>query len=129
VSLLGLRHGVARHGEDRVGVAVEVVPRRTLDDPIVGVSLHRVADGTKVLDVTTEGDRIHLGRVGEPTTIELWFERLDVEPGLYRFDVGVYEHDWSVVYDYHWQAYPLEVVGPSGFGPGRSWRVTTPARR
>jgi lipopolysaccharide transport system ATP-binding protein len=107
-----------------VGLRIELLPHAPVDEPIVGVSLHRVVDGMKVLDVSTLGDRTTLGRVGVPTTLELWFDRLDVEAGHYRFDVGVYERGWSAVYDYHWQAYPLEVPPQSsGFGPPRRWRV------
>jgi lipopolysaccharide transport system ATP-binding protein len=61
--------------------------------------------------------------VGRPLTVVLLLDRLDLEPGSYRVDVGVYERDWAYVYDYHWQAYPLELVGGggSGFGPRRRW--------
>jgi lipopolysaccharide transport system ATP-binding protein len=110
--------------EGSVGLRLTLLPHALVKDPIVAVSLHRVADGAKVLDVSTVGDRTGIGRIGDPVTLELWFDRLDVEAGLYRFDVGVYEHDWSAVYDYHWQAYPLEVPPQSsGFGPPRRWRV------
>ena len=110
--------------DSAVGLRIELLPHAPVEEPIVGVSLHRVVDGTKVLDVSTLGDRTTLGRVGVPTTLELWFDRLDVEAGNYRFDVGVYERGWAAVYDYHWQAYPLEIPPQSsGFGPPRRWRV------
>jgi homopolymeric O-antigen transport system ATP-binding protein len=110
--------------DSAVGLRITLLPHTPVYEPIVGVSLHRVVDGMKVLDVSTLGDRTTLGRVGVPTTLELWFDRLDIEAGHYRFDVGVYERGWSAVYDYHWQAYPLEVLPQSsGFGPPRRWRV------
>jgi lipopolysaccharide transport system ATP-binding protein len=109
-------------GETPIRIEIDVDPRVPVEDPIVGVSLHRVADGARVLNLSTEGDGVRLGTLATPRTIALTVDRLDVEPGSYRFDVGVYERDWSYVYDYHWQAYPLEVrrVG-SGFGPPRRW--------
>ena len=65
-----------------------------------------------------------LGRLDRPIALSLRLDRLDLEPGSYRFDVGVYERDWTYVYDYHWQAYPLEVAGGGqGFGPSRKWEL------
>ena len=109
-------------GQMPVRIEIDLDPHVDVEEPIVGVSLHRLSDGASVLNLSTEGDAIRLGTLAAPRTIALTVDRLDVEPGSYRFDVGVYERDWSYVYDYHWQAYPLEVrrVG-SGFGPSRRW--------
>jgi hypothetical protein len=40
-------------------------------------------------------------------------------------DVGIYERRWSWMYDYHWQAYALEIPGGRGAsaGPPRRWVV------
>jgi lipopolysaccharide transport system ATP-binding protein len=102
---------------------IDLVPTAPVQDPIVSVSLRRVADASMVLDVNTAGDNIRLGLVDKPMTIGLALDRLDLEPGSYRFDVGVYEQDWGCVYDYHWQAYPFELSGgaSTGFGPRRRW--------
>jgi lipopolysaccharide transport system ATP-binding protein len=103
-------------------IEVDLLPHVPADEPIVGVSLHRVSDYTKVLDVTTDADGVRLGRVDRPQTVTLTLDRLDLEPGSYRFDVGVYERNWAYVYDYHWHAYPLEIVSAGGgFGPSRRW--------
>ncbi len=98
-------------------------PRVPIDDPIVAVSLHRVADGVKVLDVSTRGDGALLGRLERRATVRLSLDHLDVEPGSYYFDVGVYERDWAYVYDYHWQAHQLHVgsAARGSFGPARRW--------
>lgn len=106
-----------------VRVEIDLVPRTRVADPILGVSLRRVDDLTKVLDVSTEGDGARLGVLDRPRTVTLTLDRLDVAPGEYRFDVGVYERSWEYVYDYHWHAYPLEVVAKSGgsYGPARRW--------
>jgi len=109
-----------------VRVEIELVPGRPVRDPIVSVSLCRVADATMVLDVNTAGDSVLLGEViDKPVTVVLILDRLDLESGAYRFDVGVYERDWGCVYDYHWQAYPFEIEGGagSGFGPRRRWTI------
>jgi lipopolysaccharide transport system ATP-binding protein len=93
-----------------IRLEIDLVPNVPVSDAIVGVSLHRVGDLSKALDVSTDTDGVRLGRLDGPRTVSIDFDRLDVEPGSYRFDVGVYEKGWSYVYDYHWHAYPLEVV-------------------
>jgi hypothetical protein len=105
-----------------VGITVALEAHRPVDDPIVAVSLRR-DDGARCLDLNTQMDGLSLGRIDGRSDVTLWLDRVDVEPGLYRFDVGVYEASWSYVYDYHWAAYPLEVA-PSrsgGFGPPHRW--------
>lgn len=110
-----------------VTVEIDIEPRAPVDEPIVAASLHRVTDGAMVLDVSTEGDGVGVGRLDKPTTIALVFDRLDFEPGAYKLSVGVYERSWAYVYDYHWQAYPLEVTGRGGgFGPPRRWLAGNP---
>ena len=95
--------------------------------PIVGVTIHRAGDGVIAYDVSTEGDGFDVGAVGaEPRAVELRFERLDLLPGEYVIDVGAYEPGWEFAYDFHWNAYPLQVTGRSGdkgvFRPPHSWR-------
>lgn len=123
VRVLSAGGDVSARGDKPIEVEVDLEPRVAVDDPIVGVSLHRVRDGTKVLDVSTAADGVRLGRLKERTTVALVLDRLDVEAGTYKFDVGVYERNWGYVYDYHWQAYPVEVPARAGgtFGPPRRW--------
>jgi ABC-type glutathione transport system ATPase component len=113
----------ATEGGPPVQIDLVLEPRVVVDDPIIAVSLHRLSDGFKVLDVSTRGDGAALGRLDRRATIRLSLDHLDVEPGAYYFDVGVYERDWSYVYDYQWQAQRLNVGVSSGggFGPARRW--------
>ncbi len=118
-----VRHAGAG-GDAPVRIEIDLEPHTPVDEPIVGVSLHRVSDGLRVLDVSTAADGASLGRLDSPRTVALSLDRLDAAPGSYRFDVGVYARNWSHVYDYHWQAYPLEIVGGVAggtFGPSRRW--------
>jgi lipopolysaccharide transport system ATP-binding protein len=108
-----------------VRVEIDLVPHTTVEEPIVTVSLHRVGDYARMLELSTEGDAVSLGRVGEPQTVVLELERLDLPPGSYRFDVGVFERSWTYIYDYRWHAYPLDVVAAEAPG-GRHWSVTAP---
>jgi homopolymeric O-antigen transport system ATP-binding protein len=103
-----------RDGQTAVRIEIDLVPHAAVDEPIVTVSLHREGDFARMLDLSTEADSIMLGRVGEPQTLVLEIDRLDVPPGSYRFDVGVFERSWAYIYDYRWHAYPLEVEGGEG---------------
>ncbi len=51
-----------------IRIEIDLETSLSIDEPIVGVSLHRVADLTKVLDVSTDGDGVRVGRLqeGEP---------------------------------------------------------------
>ena len=70
---------------------------------------------------------MRLGRVADSVTVELQLERLDLLPGEYLIDVGAYRSDWAYAFDYHWQAYPLRVLGGTGekgvFRPPHRWEV------
>jgi homopolymeric O-antigen transport system ATP-binding protein len=96
-------------------------------DPIVGVAIHRVADAVVCYDSTSSADGVRLGRLDAERTVRLVFERLDLLPGDYTLDVGVYSADWATVYDFHWHAYPLAVIGTAGdrgvFRPPHRWEV------
>jgi len=125
VQLVPDRIGAAR-AQDGAPVVVEVdlVPTVPVDDPIVSVSLRRVADGVMVIDVNTAADGVRLGRIAGPTSVALRLDRIDVEPGSYHLDVGVYERDWAYVYDYRRHAQSLTVHGSGkGFGPSRRWEL------
>ena len=98
-----------------------------VSDPIVGFAIHRASDGVVCYDSSTEADGVRLGRVADSVTVELQLERLDLLPGEYLIDVGAYRSDWAYAFDYHWQAYPLRVLGGTGekgvFRPPHRWEV------
>lgn len=106
----------------RVRLEITLAPRIPVDDPIITVSLHRTGDYARMLDVSTEGDSVALGRVETTRTVVLDLEGLDLPPGSYRFDIGVFERSWAYIYDYRWHAYPLEVLG-GGLERGRRWSL------
>jgi lipopolysaccharide transport system ATP-binding protein len=96
-------------------------------DPIVGFTIHRSADGVICCDSSTAGEGVSLGTVAGRLALELRFDRLDLVPGDYVFDIGVYRADWEYAYDFHWQAYPLHVLGSTAdkgvYRPPLSWRL------
>ncbi len=85
-----------------------------IDDPIVVVSLRRKGDEAIVFDLSTRADGYALGRGVQERVVTLSIERLELPAGDYALDVGVFEAAWEHAYDYHWQQYPLTVVGPAG---------------
>jgi lipopolysaccharide transport system ATP-binding protein len=113
--------GAAR---DSVRIEIDLVPRVVVDNPVVGVSIRRMADGSMVADINSQSDGVRITKLDAPRTVVLELGSLDVSPGAYHVDVGIYQRDWEYVYDYHWQAYSLEVAGSGrGFGPPRAWLV------
>ena len=98
-----------------------------VEDPIVGVAIHRATDGVICYDTSTESSGVRLGAVEGELAVSLEFERLDLLPGDYLLDVGVYRGDWQFAYDFHWQAYPLKVTGSQSdkgvFRPPHHWEV------
>jgi lipopolysaccharide transport system ATP-binding protein len=100
----------------------------SVSDPIVGFAIHRASDGVVCYDTSTAADGVWLGSVADSVTVELQLERLDLLPGEYLIDVGAYRSDWAYAFDYHWQAYPLRVLGGTGekgvFRPPHRWEVS-----
>jgi lipopolysaccharide transport system ATP-binding protein len=109
-------------GPIRVEVAIEAAAR-----PLrawLGASIHRGEDGLALVN-----EHVDLGTVAADQRVSLTIDRLDLAPGAYHLDVGVYEEDWEHAYDYHWAAYPIEVAGPRRSGgeallrPPARWSV------
>ena len=109
-------------------VSVQLSARaQPVRDPIVGITIRRPSDGVVCYESTTESDGLRLGTLDGPMTVQLQFERLDLLPGEYLLNAGVYRADWEYAYDFHWQAYALRVVGQHRekgvFRPPHRWQV------
>ena len=97
-----------------LSVSLELQPRRPgIADPIVVASLIRVADDLLCVECSSAG-ALRLGALDRPVTATLTIERVDLAPGEYVLDLGVYTPDWSFAYDYHSHAYPLRITGEPG---------------
>lgn len=116
-----------------VSFIVRVASDQPLRAPIVGVTISRGADGTICYDTNTASEGVLVLEIAGERRFTLLFERLDLIPGEYFVDVGVYEHAWTHAYDYHWHVYPLHVLGSSSdsgiFRPPHRWQVDAPASR
>ncbi len=91
-------------------------------EPVFGISIAR-EDGPVCLDLQAGAEA-----VAASGTVTLRLDRLDLAAGRYRVSAGAYEQGWSHAYDFHWQAYGLEVDGPPGgdgvLVPPHTWTAT-----
>ena len=79
---------------------------------IVSVEVYRPDGDVPCIDLNTELDELQVGPVGrDGLRVTLSLDDLELGPGDYFVNVGVYPIDWSHAYDYHWQVYPLKVRG------------------
>jgi lipopolysaccharide transport system ATP-binding protein len=121
-------------GESEVGVGghLEVhfrlrpyVP--SIPTPIIGVSVHRMNDSVVCYDTSTSADGVSVPDIERPMRVRVSFPNLNLLPGEYLVDVGVYEAEWRFAYDYHWHAYQFSVVGRTPdhgvFRPRHIWNV------
>ena len=122
-----------------VSIELELVPHVPVHEPIISVSLSRVreeqveeeqveeehVEEEHVVNVNSASDGVRLGYLERPTRVLLILDRLDVPPGHYHVNVGMFERNWSYVYDYHWQLHRLELTSAAGasFGPPRRWSL------
>lgn len=94
--------------------------------PIVGISIG-TADGENIVDLNTLTDEVVMPATTQGSSIRLELDRLDLAPGEYFVDVGLYHPSWDYAYDYHWRVYPLEVTDKVRTGgmmsPPRRWIV------
>jgi lipopolysaccharide transport system ATP-binding protein len=97
--------------------------------PIFGVTISR-EDG--FICYETSIPALDLTTPPFPTTgtIRLNLERLDLAPGDYYVDVGLYEESWAYAYDYHWHAYPIQITGHKQekgiLRPPQQWQFLPP---
>jgi lipopolysaccharide transport system ATP-binding protein len=109
-------------------VSLRVEPRAgSIEQPVVGVSITRVADELSCYDTSTGGEGVSLGRVDDVLEVRLAFQELALLPGEYWVEVGVYAAGWAYAYDYHWRAYKLRVTGSTHdkgvFRPAHRWEI------
>ena len=75
------------------------------------------AGGALCFDTNSQVDGVALPDLTGGEVIELSFDRLDLSPGSYTISLGLWQSDWSHAYDYHADAYSLEVSGAASKGP------------
>jgi homopolymeric O-antigen transport system ATP-binding protein len=116
--------------EEPLSVALTVLATRSIAQPIIGIAIHRAQDDVVCCDLNSDSDGVAVPDLEPGCRLEVSFalDRVDLLPGRYYVDVGVYEGEWRYAYDYHWHVHELVIRGPQhGNGvfrpPGRRWRV------
>jgi lipopolysaccharide transport system ATP-binding protein len=102
---LGADGSAARTGSPLRVEVVASVPER-LQPAAISLKLIRRSDGLTFLDTSTV-----VSTGADLVRVAADFERLDLAPGLYSFDVGLFSGDWDRTYDFHKGAYELNVTG------------------
>jgi lipopolysaccharide transport system ATP-binding protein len=107
-------------------IEVDLLAHQPAAEVVVGVSVFS-PDGVLCFDLATLYDRVFVGPVDGKQTVRLTLHRLDLTPGTYWLEVGVYGADFGTAHDVHSGAYHFEVTGRQGRGilnPPRQWQVT-----
>ncbi len=107
-------------------VELDFVAHTEVTEAIFGVSVHTADASVRCLDLTTAHSGVSSGVLRGRGTVHLEVERLDLKPGAYRVDAGVFRADWEHPYDYHWAAYPIQVLGRATEGlmfPPHTWHL------
>jgi lipopolysaccharide transport system ATP-binding protein len=112
-------------------LTVEFTLRRDgspIESPVASVSVHRVEGEIACCEASTDSDEAPIGSLSGERRLRFQWDGIELIPGRYVVDVGVYEENWKFAYDYHWHVYPLHVVGVPGseaiFRPGRRrWTI------
>lgn len=97
---------------DPLAIEIGYTCQSIIKSPIFSVSITR-PDGTVCFDTNTQAARIPIEQVDRDGRIKLNINRLDIVPGIYFVNVGVFETSWSHAYDFHWHAYQIHVEGGS----------------
>jgi lipopolysaccharide transport system ATP-binding protein len=80
----------------------------------IAVAIERDGDDVKCVGLSTELDEVRVDtRPGSNVTVSLQLPLLELRPGQYWVDVGVFPDSWAHAYDYHYRAYALRVTGES----------------
>ncbi|MEI4473682.1 ABC transporter ATP-binding protein [Frigidibacter sp. MR17.24] len=77
---------------------------------VLGVTIC-TEDDTPVFDTNTALHEVDVLVAETEGRFRLEIARLDLVPGRYFVDVGLYEADWERLYDRHTHVYELEIVG------------------
>jgi lipopolysaccharide transport system ATP-binding protein len=95
-------------------LAIDFTLRRdgsAIAEPVVGVSVYRVGSEIACCEATTDNDEVSVGIVHGQARVSFQWDEIELLPGEYVVDVGVYESNWEYAYDYHWHAYSFRVLG------------------
>jgi lipopolysaccharide transport system ATP-binding protein len=129
ISCVGMQDAPAGSTLLGSGLSVRIDYRRQepVDNAFFSVSLRRVGADTPVVDLTTEASGAGAVPLSAQGHVTLTLDRVDLEPGAYWVDAGIYSTDWEVPLDYRWDCVKVLVVGFTTSGtvqPPHRWSIT-----
>ena len=110
---------------DEVVVAIEYRAGIPVDDPVIGVAIHKL-DGSHCFGTNTDIDGLAIAQINGAGRAAISFDSLNLVDGSYTVSVAIHAED-GYSYDYHDQKYKFSVrskikdVGV--FSPTHSWRI------
>jgi len=116
VEIAGVRLGVLAGGAavlsggEPLTVAFDLLARDPVPEVAVSVSATD-EDGVLCFDLSSTTDAVSIGPVDGRQAVRLTLSQLDLSPGVYDLEVGVYSPDYAVAYDVHSGGYRFEVTG------------------
>ncbi|MGY1618338.1 ABC transporter ATP-binding protein [Geodermatophilus sp. SYSU D00691] len=123
-SVQGLEGALLQRGEP-LALELDLVAHEPVPEAVVGISVF-TDDGVLCFDVASLYDRLFIGPLDGKHTVQLAIQRVDLAPGTYWVEVGVYGADFSHAHDVHSGAYHFQVSGRRARGvmdPPRQWRL------
>jgi lipopolysaccharide transport system ATP-binding protein len=104
----------------------DVLFRQDVPEPKLALTI-LAEDGTPCLDTNSESSGLYFPVLGGRQTMSVALERIDLQGGRYRIEIGLYAQGWGPALHRHEPIEPLLVVGPRtgrGFmNPPLAWSV------
>jgi len=127
VRIAGHEAGLAIRSGAAMEVRMEINAPKPIVSPIAVVTVQRAGDGTICADLTSEASSVPLGTLEGTCELVLRFPRLELAPGDYVADVGLYERSWTYAYDLQLGAHAFTVDGAGNhkgvYLPAHGWTV------
>ncbi len=102
--------------------------QQPIDEIVALVGIY-TPDLTCCLEVNSIEGELSLASGPSERTVALAIDRLDLAEGDYLVTVGLFSADWHTVFDYHSEAYPLNVRGQAMnkgvLRPPLAWNICT----
>lgn len=98
---------------ETLDVAFTLHADATHEELAVSLAIQRPEGEIMCVDVNTQADGVQVGPVtaGGTRRVTLALDDVELAPGTYFVDIGVFPIDWAFSYDYHWRAHKLRVRG------------------
>ncbi len=114
------------HSGDAMTIELDYVSHHPCDNVIFSCSISDEA-GQIYCNTNTEASSLSISLDPGTGQTRLHLARLDLPGGSYHVNVGIFAAEWSIAYDYQWQAYPFQVHWTPNeqtfLYPPRQWEI------